>query len=289
MEKLIIEAALNELFDKADNPNIPYGPDECVRDALACVAAGASIVHFHSRDPRTGAQRWTDAALYAEAYRRIQAESDVIFYPTYPARGHADRFRHVHALAEDPSVRLRVITIDPGGAATSPYDASAKRFTRPDHQMQNTHAEVVPLLEMARERGLRVIFGAREIGHVRHVLAYHDMGLAPEPIFLKLYFDAAAGFGLPPNFAGLNAYLTTLPHDVRVEWAMWAYGASHMRLNALAVAAGGHVRTGLGDNPRLGDGRMTSADQVRQVAELARLTGREVASPAEARALLGIP
>jgi 3-keto-5-aminohexanoate cleavage enzyme len=288
MDKLIIEAALNELFDKDDNPNIPYGPDECVADALACVEAGAAIVHFHARDPVSGAQRWTDDALYADAYRRLQAQTDVIFYPTYPARGHADRFAHVRALAANPDVRLRVITIDPGSAASADYDPARKQFDRPGRAMQNTHDEVIPLLELARENGLYVIFGAREIGHIRHVLAYHDMGLAPEPLLIKLYFSEDAAFGLPPGLEGLNAYLSTLPRTPRIHWVMWAYGAAHMRLNALGIAAGGHVRTGLGDNPRLGDGRMTSADQVRQVAQLARLIGREVATPVEAREMLGI-
>ena len=64
MQKMMIEVALNELATREENPNVPYGPDEIARDAIACAKAGASILHFHARDPKTGEQRWTDTQLY---------------------------------------------------------------------------------------------------------------------------------------------------------------------------------------------------------------------------------
>ena len=54
MKKLIIEAAVNEAASKEINAHIPYGPDEIAADAIACTKAGASIVHFHARDPESG-------------------------------------------------------------------------------------------------------------------------------------------------------------------------------------------------------------------------------------------
>ena len=54
MRKLMIEAAINELASKEQNPNVPYGPEEVARDAIACAKAGATIVHFHARDADTG-------------------------------------------------------------------------------------------------------------------------------------------------------------------------------------------------------------------------------------------
>ena len=64
---LVIEAAMNELTDKASNPHVPYGPDEVSVDAAACVEAGAAMLHFHARDAQTGDQLWTSTETYAAA------------------------------------------------------------------------------------------------------------------------------------------------------------------------------------------------------------------------------
>jgi 3-keto-5-aminohexanoate cleavage enzyme len=63
MDPLIIEAAINELTQRGENPNVPLSVDEVVADALTCAVAGASIVHFHARDPVTGEQRWLDTSF----------------------------------------------------------------------------------------------------------------------------------------------------------------------------------------------------------------------------------
>ena len=54
MDKLIIEVAMNELTSKAQNPRVPYGPAEVAADAAECAAAGASVLHFHAREPGDG-------------------------------------------------------------------------------------------------------------------------------------------------------------------------------------------------------------------------------------------
>ena len=87
MQKMMIEAAINELASKKYNPNVPYGPEEVAEDALACIEAGATIVHFHARDADTGAQLWTDANVYGEAMamiRRDQARRPTV--PLLPRR-----------------------------------------------------------------------------------------------------------------------------------------------------------------------------------------------------------
>ena len=85
-DKLIIEAALNEQSSKAENPHVPVSAEECAADALACAAAGAAIIHFHARNPRTGALLIPGTETYAEAMRLINEERpDLLVYPTYAA------------------------------------------------------------------------------------------------------------------------------------------------------------------------------------------------------------
>ena len=73
MQKLIIEAAINEQAPKSDNPNVPYTVDEVVAEAIACADAGAAIVHFHARDADTGDMQEPGTAFYLDAMRQIPA------------------------------------------------------------------------------------------------------------------------------------------------------------------------------------------------------------------------
>ena len=70
MDKLIIDARLNEYTFREPNPNIPYAPEEIAADAAACVEAGASIVHYHAREPETGAPS-SEVGLYAVSYTHL--------------------------------------------------------------------------------------------------------------------------------------------------------------------------------------------------------------------------
>ena len=77
MDKVIIEASINESVTRAQHPGVPITPEEIADQAIACARAGASIIHFHARDRQTGADVWTSFETYADAYRLIQKASDV--------------------------------------------------------------------------------------------------------------------------------------------------------------------------------------------------------------------
>src|SRR5947208_16676116 len=81
----IVEVGLNEAATRAQNPYVPYTPEECAEDARRCAEAGAAVVHWHARDPITGAQHLDDAALYGAALDRMRP-SGVLAYPSYPPR-----------------------------------------------------------------------------------------------------------------------------------------------------------------------------------------------------------
>jgi hypothetical protein len=115
MKPIIIEVGLNEAVGREQHPLVPSTPDEIAADILDCAAAGASIVHFHARDPDTGEQRFDATELYREAMSAVRSTGcDVHMYPTYPpflSSGPdpaADRFHHVLELADDPAIGLRV-------------------------------------------------------------------------------------------------------------------------------------------------------------------------------------
>ena len=73
MKPLIIEVGLNEGARKQRNPNVPYSPEEIAADFIASAAAGASIIHFHARDPQTGSNRMGNTDLYLRAFELVRS------------------------------------------------------------------------------------------------------------------------------------------------------------------------------------------------------------------------
>ena len=83
MHRLIIEARVNEYASRRNNPNVPWTPEEIARDAAACRAAGAGIVHFHARNADGSPNH--AMAEYADTIARVRAVSDILIHPTLGA------------------------------------------------------------------------------------------------------------------------------------------------------------------------------------------------------------
>jgi len=290
-DKIIIEAALNEQSSKADNPNVPLAAEECAADALRCAEAGAAIVHFHARDPVSGALLSPGTETYAEAMRLIRDERpDLLVYPTYTtAPTAAERFAHILARADDPAVRLRSATIDPGAANFSFYDPEHNRIVG-DNIFGVSHEHLAYFLELCAKKGIQYSVVVREPGHVRITVALHRMGLMRGTILFKLNLADHALWGMPPSEAAVDAYMGLVPDDIPYTYMSYTYGPSHWDMARLAIRRGAHVRVGLGDNPVEADGtRPTNAALVARVVEMAAAEGRAPATPADALTILGVP
>ena len=283
MDKLIIEASINESASKDDNPHIPYGPEEGARDGIACAKAGAAIIHYHARDQVTGDNLWEKGTeTYLECWRMIREECpDVIVYRTQ--RGYTlDKVPHLFELASDPDEGLELATVDvfPQGG-----------FTRDDSSV------MVTLMEELRRHNVAYSLGVRDIGHMRHIARYRELGLVGDTLILKIFWNEIS-VGPTPGMRGLQMYLDQVPPGVTCQWFNTVYdGAPELdtlrRTSMLAAATGGHIRTGIGENPML-DGRRgpvayTNVDHVKMAVDLGQLAGREIATPDEARAILGLP
>ncbi len=294
MKPLIIETAMNELMEKADNPHVPYGPEEVARDAAACVEAGASILHFHARDARTGEQLWTSHETYAAAMRQVfemGVPRDIVFYPTY--KGLTEQsLSHVVALAGDADVRLPLAALDVGAVNLNRYDPVAKRFENPESAKAFSHAQMTFWYQTCQRLGLKAYNGCAEPGHVRHTLAYMDMGLEHEPVIFKLFTSEYSPYGMPTTPRGVLMWadiINELAPGLRHEWFIHCYGKAILPMAAQAVLSGGHVRIGLGDETFRDAGQPTNTELVTRVAEMARQAGRAIATPRQARDILGLP
>jgi uncharacterized protein (DUF849 family) len=292
VRKLIIEARVNEYMMRGQgNPNVPYTPEEIARDAVACREAGAAILHFHARQPDGTPDH--AAASYAETVRRIRNASDILVHPTLGYvtldAGPEARIAHILEMAKDPQGAPHFAPMDMGSVNVDRYNAQARRFETTELVYRNSTGTLTHFAGAIRGAGLKPYLVAWTIGFTRYVGAFMDMGLLEEPGYLCFCLtDNTFLGGHPGTLRGLQAHLDFLPPDRRIEWTVVNFGGNLFSLAAPIIAQGGHISIGLGDYTYHELGQPTNADIIRRVAEIARELGREVATPEEAKAILGM-
>jgi len=304
MKKLIIEVALNEYVRKSEHPDVPLSVGEIADQAAECVAAGAAIVHFHPRPADPGEKFYSlaeDVDAYQEIMKAIADRCDVITYPTYAGVRTQDSnlplFPHVRALRESGLVPLE--TFVPFIGATNFGRWSKEEGVWVQDQIDALpHVAMTEFLSWCRDSGLRPQFGVREIGHLRHIAAYRELGLVDSPVVLHLCLSTAFPWGLPPDVTGLMGLLSFIPREWNAEWFIqnnhdsWNAAPSdeerHRLLNVLAICMNGHARTGIGDLPSWGMPQLRNVEMVSKLVEVAETIGRDIATPNEAREMLGL-
>ncbi len=296
MTPVIVEAAINGVTSKQQNPYVPVSPDEIAADALACFDAGAAIVHNHTDNPMDPGA--AIAARQLEGWRGVfEVRPDAILYPTAGFAGGTEaRFAHIPILARECDVRMSVF--DPGSVNLGDLDGDGVPGGSFDFVYANSFSDIRHQAELCREHSLGPSISIFEPGFLRCALAYHRAGRLPEGAFIKLYFGGGAdyladgggglGFGLPPTPLALEAYLEML-NGCDLPWAVAVLGGDVVEtgLARLAIEKGGHLRVGLEDYA--GSGTPTNAELVKAVAAMAIESGRGVANCAQATEILRLP
>ncbi|RVT94545.1 3-keto-5-aminohexanoate cleavage protein [Sphingomonas crocodyli] len=288
MAKVMIEAAINGMNLRDQNRNIAYSNEEVIADAVATTRAGASMIHFHAKQPDGG---WNDEVDdLAAIMRGIRAEGvSPILWPTFS--GGADvpqRFRHYTALSADPATKPDVGACDMGSVNLAWWDEANKRYIR-THLYQNLIDTTREVIEHHTSLGLtRPTLQIFEPGHLRTALKFLEMGVLGEPLLVKFYLGGPEQpFGLPPTPASLEAYADMLK-GVRASWFASCFGGDIIPLLPYAIAMGGHCRIGLEDHDYKHEGQPTNVELVKRCVAIIEAMGHEVATPEDARALLEI-
>lgn len=281
--KVWIEVALNGSWPRAMQPNVPVTVDELVAEGIACANAGASIFHFHARDPETGVQN-DDPDLYQAVMEGIRAETDAVVYPTMPIHlydGWTDRYQSAAELGRRGLLEWAVV--DPGSLNLNGYDFKTKELRGPGALYTNTDAEIRRGMELSVQHGFHAEYACFEPGFVRLGAAMHKAYPgAPTPIY-SFRFAEDLTFGLPPEEWALDAMLKLLELEAPgAPWMAASMGGNMTKLIAATVARGGHVRTGLEDAP-MGTSA-TNLSLVEECAAAIRKAGGETATGTDVRA-----
>lgn len=283
----IIEVAINGATTKERNPNVPRTPDEIAADALACIEAGAAIIHNHI--DLTGISEAEAAERYLEAWRVVLAERpDALWYPTVHF-GTPLSLEHLIPIAASGLLRLGLT--DPGSVNLGGLNDQGVPLGGLVYA--NSFADIARAFDICRELQLGPSLAIYEPGFLRTTLAYWRAGRLPEGAMVKLYFSAERGplggsFGLPPTAKALEAYLEML-EGCDLPWAVSAHGGDVVATEVapLALERGGHLHIGLEFYG--GDRKPTNVELVAEAVELCEKSGRPVATPEQAAAIMRLP
>lgn len=290
---VIIEAAINGVKKQAVNPNIARTAEEVRVDALACLDAGAAIIHAHNFSIRWLGQEAVDD--YAAAWEPILgSRPDALWYATgVAAETTEDRLAHHELLAAKGLIRMAYV--DPGSTNTGWIGDDGLPV---GGTYVNTYTHIRAAFEQCERHHLAPAIAIYEPGWLSTTLAYHRAGRLPKGAMVKLYFGDEWGllgrskgvsFGLPPTEHALRAYLDMLDGS-GLPWAVSVWGGDLMAtpLARLAVELGGHLHVGL-ENFHDPDRQPCNVELITECVELCNEMGRPVASCTEAAEILGVP
>lgn len=275
------------LRTRADNPHVPVTPDRIAADALACIDAGAAIVHNHV--DAFGRPLDEVVERYLQGWRPVLAERpDALLYPTVHVDGASISYEHLAPLARHG---LRIGLTDPGSVNLGPLDGDG--LPAGGFVYANPFSTVARGFQLCAENGLGPSIAVYEPGFLRATLAWWRAGRLPRGAMVKLYFSTERGylgapFGLPPTVTALAAYLEML-EGTDLPWAVSVVGGDlvHSEVARPALQRGGHLHVGL---EFFAGGRTpTNVELVTEAARLCAEVGRDVATPSQAAELLDLP
>lgn len=160
-----------------------------------------------------------------------------------------------------------------------------------DLVFKNTPRDMTRILtEMGQQRGARFEFECYDVGHLYMLRHFIDRGLVTAPLFIQFVFGVLGGIGAEPeNLMHMKVIADKLFGDT-YRFSVLAAGRHQMPMTTMAATMGGHVRVGLEDSLMIARGQLakTNAEQVTKIRHIVEELGREIATPAETRDMLGL-
>ena len=272
-QPVIITAAITgALPRKKDNPAVPVTPQEQVESTHEAYEAGASLVHVHVRNPDESPS--SDPELFARVQEGVRRHCPgMIIQFSTGGRGREQAARGA----------MLALRPDMASLATGSVNFPVSIYENPPEFVDGLAATMLEL-------GIKPEIEVFDLAMLYNALDLVRRGLVPAPLHVQ--FVLGIRNALPARREVFDFLLSELralmPH---ATWVAAGTGRHQWEVNRWCLAAGGHCRTGLEDNLRYDNTRLaaSNAELVRRIAQACPEFDRHPASPAEARALLGLP
>lgn len=287
--EVIVSCALTGAGDTPRlSPHVPVTPQQIADEALAAARAGAAIAHIHVRDPATGAPSMA-YAHYAEAVERIRdAGSPILINLTtgpgarFTPSAEDPRRATPDSTIANPEARVEhVVRLKPDICS---LDVATMNFGA--HAFVNIPSHLTRMAKLIQEAGVKPELEVFDLGHVRLARELVESGVIRGPALFQLCLGVP--WGAPATPETMMLMRDQLPANA--NWAAFGISRAQFPMVAQAVLLGGHVRVGLEDNIYLGKGVLSpgNAPLVERAVGIIEALGARAATPARARALLGL-
>ena len=274
MHPLIITCAITGAeTTREKQPNLPVTPAEQAQAASDAVQAGASIIHLHVRDDQGKPTQSLDCFRDTIALIRKKAPRAILQISTGGAIGESIENRAKPLELKPEMASLNLGTMNFG-----------------DDVFLNHPRDIVGLASQMHKQGVMPELEIYEVGMLESVFRLAKQGILRAPFHFQFVLGVPGGMsGELSNLMQLVSILRNHGH-AESHWGVAGVGRYQLPLAAHSVVLGGHVRVGFEDNIfyRKGEIAQSNTQLVERVVRIARELDRPVATPEEARALLGI-
>lgn len=299
-KKVIITCAVTgAIHTPTMSEHLPITPEEIARQAIDAAAAGAAILHLHARDPKDGRPS-ASVDVFGEFLPVIASATDAVINIT---SGGSTKMTLAERLAPPLRFKPEMASLNMGSMNFSIHPVAGKiREWKHDWEQayvegtediifRNTFRDIRHILrDLGEGCGTRFEFECYDVGHLYNLAHFIDVGLVKPPIFVQTIFGILGGIGPDPENVALMRATANRLFGSDYEWSVLGAGRHQMPLLTMAAIMGAHVRVGLEDSLYLGRGQMatSNAAQVRKIRHILEELGHEIATPAEARQMLGL-
>jgi len=298
--KVIISCAITgSIHTPTMSDALPITPDQIATQAIDAASAGAAILHLHARDPKDGRPS-PDPNIFMQFLPRIKQATDAVVNIT---TGGAVTMTVEDRISAARTLSPEMCSLNMGSMnfalypmarryKTWKYDWEESYLRNSDtYIFPNTFRDIEKISKLlGQEHGVKFEHECYDTGHLYNLAHCIDRGMFKPPFFVQLIFGILGGIGVDlENLLFMKRAADKLFGD-QYHWSVLAGGRNQMNFSTSAAMLGGNIRVGLEDSLYIGPGKLASsnAEQVAKIRRIIEELGYEVASPADARAMLAL-
>ena len=303
MDKVIITAALTgNVTIPILTPYLPITPEEIANEAAQAAEAGAASIHIHARDPKTG-KPTTDIEIYRDIATRIKKKSDAIICITTGGISGMTAEQRVRVV---PELKPELATFNMGSINFSVYPL-AERYKDEDYKyswekefvvstkdfvFRNTFADIEYFCKTMKQNDTKPELEIYDVGQLYNVAYLIRTGVIQPPLWIQFVTGVLGGIGSNlEDIMYLKRTAERLLGEQNYKWSVIGTGyPAEFHVDTLSIMMGGHVRVGFEDNIFISKGVLakSNAEFVEKIVRIAKELGRDIATPDEARSILGL-